>query len=61
MKIFLSDRVSLPLPEGHRFPADLLLRFAISFGYPLDPAQIEQQPRKGGRRSLDEIAHWERW
>lgn len=43
------------------FPADLLLRFAISFGYPLDSTQIEQPPRKGGRQSLDEIVHWEHW
>jgi nitroreductase len=43
------------------YPADLLLRFAISFGYPLDPAQIEQPPRMGGRRSLDEIVHREHW
>lgn len=43
------------------FPPDLLLRFAISFGFPLDSVQIEQLPRKGGRRSLDEIVHWEHW
>ncbi len=43
------------------FPADLLLRFAISFGYPLDPTQIELPPHKGGRRRLDEIVHWEHW
>lgn len=43
------------------FPADLLLRFAISFGYPLVPEELKQTPRKGGRRSLDEIVHWEHW
>ncbi len=43
------------------FPADLLLRFAISFGYPLAPEQLEQPPKKGGRRPLNEIVHWERW
>jgi nitroreductase len=43
------------------FPSDLFLRFAISFGYPLDAHQIEQPPQKGGRRPLEEIVHWERW
>jgi nitroreductase len=43
------------------FPADLLLRFAISFGYPLLPEELKQPPHKGGRRSLDEIVHWEHW
>jgi nitroreductase len=43
------------------FPADLWLRFAISFGYPLTPEQIEQAPRSGGRRPLNEVVHWERW
>ncbi len=43
------------------FPTDLLLRFAISFGYPQDPSQVDQPPRKGGRRSLDEIVHWDHW
>jgi nitroreductase len=43
------------------FPVDLLMRFAISFGYPLAPEELIQTPRQGGRRSLDEIVHWEHW
>ena len=43
------------------FPEDLVLRFAISFGYPLAPEELVQTPRKGGRRSLDEIVHREKW
>ena len=43
------------------FPSDLLLRFAISFGYPLAPEELILPPRKGGRRSLDEIVHWDHW
>jgi nitroreductase len=43
------------------FPADLLLRFAISFGYPLAPEQITLPPKKGGRRSFKEIVHWDHW
>ncbi len=43
------------------FPTDLHLRFAISFGYPLDPSQLSAPPQKGGRRSLDAVVHWNRW
>ncbi len=43
------------------FPADLLLRFAISFGYPENAAELQEPPRRGGRRSLEEIVHWDRW
>lgn len=43
------------------FPNDLHVRIAISFGYPLSEEIITQAPRKGGRRSLDDVAHWEKW
>jgi nitroreductase len=43
------------------FPPDLDLRFAISFGYPAEADSLTRPPKKGGRRSLDEIVHWERW
>lgn len=43
------------------FPADLFLRIAISFGYPQDPALLIQPPKKGGRRPLEEIVHWNKW
>lgn len=43
------------------FPADLTLRIALSFGYPLDEEKLSAPPRPGGRRSLDEIIHWDRW
>ena len=43
------------------FPDDLHLRIAISFGYPLDEGSMEAQPKKGGRRNLDNIVHWEHW
>jgi len=43
------------------FPEDLVLRFAISFGYPLESEELIQTPRKGGRRSLEEIVHREHW
>ena len=43
------------------FPDDLHLHIAISFGYPLDEGLLEAKPKKGGRRNLDDIVHWERW
>jgi nitroreductase len=43
------------------FPEDLHARIALSYGYPLDPQQLVQAPKKGGRRSLDELVHWEKW
>ena len=43
------------------FPAELHLRFAISFGYPREEAKLVQPPKKGGRKSLQEIVHWEKW
>jgi nitroreductase len=43
------------------FPENMLVRIAISFGYPSEDSQLTGSPKKGGRRSLDEIVHWERW
>jgi nitroreductase len=43
------------------FPAEWHLRIALSFGYPLEEAKLSAAPQKGGRRTLDEIVHWDRW
>jgi hypothetical protein len=43
------------------FPPDWHLRIALSFGYPLDEEKLSAAPKKGGRRSLEEIVRWERW
>ena len=43
------------------FPAELHFRFAIAFGYPLEGDRLTAVPRKGGRKALDEVVHWERW
>ena len=43
------------------FPAELTLRFALSFGYPADQAKLSAPPKKGGRRKLEELVHWDRW
>ena len=43
------------------FPSELHLRIALSFGYPADEEKSSAPPKKGGRRSLDEVAHWNKW
>jgi nitroreductase len=43
------------------FPAEWHLRMALSFGYPLDKERLSASPKKGGRRSLGEIVHWDKW
>jgi nitroreductase len=39
-------------------PDELEVRIAIAFGYPLNPPH---PPRKGGRRLLSNVVHWEKW
>ena len=43
------------------FPPDLHLRIAISFGYPADVEKLSAAPHKGGRRSIEDILHRDRW
>ena len=43
------------------FPFELHLRFAISFGFPLEDEKISSPPKKGGRRVLQDILHWQKW
>ena len=43
------------------FPPEWHLRIALSFGYPLEEEKLSAAPKKGGRRSLDEVVHWDRW
>jgi nitroreductase len=43
------------------FPSEWHLRIALSFGYPLDEEKISAAPKKGGRRPLEEIVHWDKW
>ncbi len=43
------------------FPPELHLRIVLSFGYPAEEEKLTAAPKKGGRRSLDEVAHWESW
>ena len=43
------------------FPPDWHLRIAISFGYPADEEKLSAAPKKGGRRPLEEMLHWDKW
>jgi len=43
------------------FPPEWHLRIALSLGYPADEEKLSAPPKKGGRRSLEEIIHWDRW
>ena len=42
-------------------PDDYTVGVAVSFGYPDDEQATSRPPRAGGRRPLDELAHWDRW
>ena len=43
------------------YPADWQVRICISFGYPLDEGMLSAAPKKGGRKALDEMVHWDKW
>ena len=43
------------------FPPEWHLRIALSFGYPLEEEKLSAAPKKGGRRLLEEVVHWDRW
>jgi nitroreductase len=43
------------------FPPEWHLRIALSFGYPLEEEKLKAAPKRGGRRSLDELVHWDQW
>jgi nitroreductase len=56
---------SIYQPEKARqvlgFPKELTIRFALSFGYPMEDDAISRAPKKGGRAPLDELIFWDRW
>ena len=43
------------------FPSAWHLRLCLSFGYPADEAKLSAVPKKGGRKGLQDVVHWERW
>ncbi len=42
-------------------PADYQTRLVISFGYPADADGASRPLQAGGRRLIDDVAHWESW
>jgi nitroreductase len=42
-------------------PPEWHVRIALSFGYPLEEEKLSAEPKKGGRRALEEVVHWDRW
>jgi nitroreductase len=43
------------------FPQEYHLRIMLSFGYPRDEQIIHAAPKKGGRRPLNDVVHYEKW
>jgi nitroreductase len=43
------------------FPQELHLRITLSFGYPADESKLSAAPKKGGRKPIEELVHWDRW
>ena len=43
------------------YPPDHHCEYLLSFGYPKDAAQVTAPRRSGGRKTLDEIVHLDRW
>lgn len=43
------------------FPSEWHVRLALSFGYPEEEQKLSAPPKKGGRKSVLEVVHWERW
>ena len=43
------------------FPPEWHLRIALSFGYPADETKLSAAPKRGGRRELGDVVHWEKW
>ena len=43
------------------YPADRFCGWILSFGYPADLSDLTRPPQAGGRKSLDEVVHRERW
>ena len=44
-----------------KFPDEWHLRIVLSFGYPLQEEKLTAPPKKGGRRTLEDVVHREKW
>jgi nitroreductase len=42
-------------------PPYLFVNIALSFGYPTDSNSLSAPPKRGGRRPMAEIVHYDRW
>ncbi|MEW6716417.1 MAG: nitroreductase family protein [Chloroflexota bacterium] len=43
------------------FPSGWHINIVLSFGYPTDSQVLHRPPQRGGRRSFDDVGHWEKW
>ncbi len=43
------------------FPDEWMLSIALSFGYPADETKLSSPPKKGGRRTFNEVVHFDHW
>jgi nitroreductase len=43
------------------YPTDWHCEYILNFGYPAERRLLDRPPRGGGRKSVAEIARWERW
>jgi nitroreductase len=43
------------------YPADRFCGWILSFGYPADHSDLTRPPQAGGRKTLDEVVHRDRW
>jgi nitroreductase len=43
------------------YPDDRHCEYILSFGYPADSEVLSAPPKPGGRRSLEDVVHWEHW
>jgi nitroreductase len=43
------------------YPEDHYCGYVWSLGYPANPEDLTRVPKAGGRVTLDDIVHWERW
>ena len=44
-----------------QFPDELWCGYVLSFGYPKEPDDLTRPPKAGGRKSLDDVIHRDRW
>ncbi len=43
------------------FPEEWHAYIALSFGYPAEADALTRSNKKGGRKPMDEVVHWEKW